>query len=104
LATDAFAYGTNLQFADVLINYDMPWNPARRKQRIDRVHRLGITSDKEIFDLVSDGIDEHVYDILKTKEEIFQEVVEGVEPMKLRSVILKSVYGDELNNIHKHEE
>lgn len=103
LATDAFAYGTNLQEADVLINYDMPWNPARRKQRIDRVHRLGITSAKEIYDLISDGIDEHVYEILKTKEEIFQQAVEGKEPMKLRSIILKSVYGNELKGIRKHE-
>jgi SNF2 family DNA or RNA helicase len=103
LATDAFAYGTNLQVADVLINYDMPWNPARRKQRIDRVHRLGITSAKEIYDLISDGIDEHVYEILRTKEEIFQQVVEGREPARMRSVILKSVYGNELKGIRKHD-
>src|ERR1041384_7884949 len=41
LATDAGGVGLNLQFASVVVNMDLPWNPAVLEQRIGRVHRLG---------------------------------------------------------------
>ncbi|MBC8249093.1 MAG: DUF3883 domain-containing protein [Anaerolineales bacterium] len=39
VATDAAGEGINLQFCWLLINYDIPWNPARIEQRMGRVHR-----------------------------------------------------------------
>jgi len=39
VATDAAGEGINLQFCWLLINYDIPWNPARLEQRMGRVHR-----------------------------------------------------------------
>ena len=41
VSTDAGGEGVNLQFAHVVVNYDMPWNPMRIEQRIGRVDRIG---------------------------------------------------------------
>jgi SNF2 family DNA or RNA helicase len=41
VSTDAGGEGLNLQFCHVVINYDIPWNPMRLEQRIDRVDRIG---------------------------------------------------------------
>ncbi len=41
LCTDAAAEGVNLQFCWIMINYDIPWNPARLEQRMGRIHRYG---------------------------------------------------------------
>jgi superfamily II DNA or RNA helicase/DNA-binding XRE family transcriptional regulator len=39
VATDAAGEGINLQFCWIMINYDIPWNPARIEQRFGRIHR-----------------------------------------------------------------
>jgi superfamily II DNA or RNA helicase len=39
ICTDAAAEGVNLQFCWIMINYDVPWNPARLEQRMGRIHR-----------------------------------------------------------------
>ena len=44
LATDAAGEGINLQFAWIMVNYDIPWNPARLEQRMGRLHRFGQTA------------------------------------------------------------
>lgn len=41
LTTEAGAEGLNLQFCNIVINYDLPWNPQRVEQRIGRCHRYG---------------------------------------------------------------
>lgn len=41
LCTDAAAEGLNLQTSDLLINFDLPWNPAKVEQRIGRIDRIG---------------------------------------------------------------
>jgi superfamily II DNA/RNA helicase/HKD family nuclease len=43
IATDVLAEGINLHRSNVLINYDLPWNPTRVLQRAGRVNRLGST-------------------------------------------------------------
>src|SRR5690606_5490043 len=48
LCTDAAAEGLNLQTADLLINFDLPWNPAKVEQRIGRIDRIG-QKYQEIF-------------------------------------------------------
>ena len=45
LCTDAAAEGVNLQFCWIMINYDIPWNPARLEQRMGRIHRYGQKHD-----------------------------------------------------------
>ena len=54
LCTDAAGEGINLQFCWLMINYDVPWNPARLEQRMGRIHRYGQKHDPVyIFNLVA---------------------------------------------------
>jgi len=55
VATDAAGEGVNLQCANIVINYDLPWNPNRLEQRFGRVHRIGQTEVCHLFNLVSEG-------------------------------------------------
>jgi superfamily II DNA or RNA helicase/DNA-binding XRE family transcriptional regulator len=49
ICTDAAAEGINLQFCWIMINYDVPWNPARLEQRMGRIHRYGQKHDPVII-------------------------------------------------------
>lgn len=65
LATDAAGEGINLQFAWVMVNYDIPWNPARLEQRMGRLHRFGQRhSEVRVFNLVAENTREG--DVLST--------------------------------------
>jgi len=74
-STDAGQFGLNLQIADVIINYDLPWNPARLQQRIARIHRIGQLNKVLAVNFVVKGtIEEHVKEILEKKRKIFKDV------------------------------
>ncbi len=49
VCTDAAGEGINLQFCWIMINYDVPWNPARLEQRMGRIHRYGQKHDPVII-------------------------------------------------------
>ena len=53
VATDAAGEGINLQFCRLMVNYDIPWNPARLEQRMGRIHRYGQRHDVQVFNLVA---------------------------------------------------
>ncbi len=79
LSTDAGGVGLNLQNADCIVNFELPWNPARLNQRIGRVNRLGQKSSKiNVVNLVSKGsIEEKVLAGIQLKQELFDAVLEG---------------------------
>lgn len=54
VATEAAGEGINLQFCHLMINYDLPWNPARLEQRMGRIHRIGQDKDVYAFNFVAD--------------------------------------------------
>jgi SNF2 family DNA or RNA helicase len=54
LATDAAQEGLDLQFAHIMVNYDLPWNPIRIDQRMGRLHRYGQEHTVEIKNLFFD--------------------------------------------------
>ena len=53
VATEAAGEGINLQFCNILFNYDIPWNPNRLEQRMGRIHRYGQHKDCLIFNFVA---------------------------------------------------
>ena len=53
VATDAAGEGINLQFCRLMVNYDIPWNPARLEQRMGRIHRYGQRHEVRIVNLIS---------------------------------------------------
>lgn len=76
IATEAGAEGINLQFASLVINYDLPWNPQRIEQRIGRAHRYGQKHDVVVvnfIDLTNDA-DRRVYELLSQKFQLFEGV------------------------------
>ena len=54
VATEAAGEGINLQFCHLMINYDLPWNPARLEQRLGRIHRIGQERDVYVFNFVAE--------------------------------------------------
>ena len=76
LCTDSGGEGRNLQFADTLINYDLPWNPMKIEQRIGRVHRFGQTRDVYVFNLCTSGsLEDRLLKVLSDKIRMFELVV-----------------------------
>jgi len=64
--------GLNLQAADVVINADLPWNPAKLEQRIGRAHRIGQKKAINVINLVvEDTIEERVLEIICQKQQLF---------------------------------
>jgi len=49
VATDAAGEGINLQFCWIMVNYDIPWNPARIEQRFGRIHRYKQAHDPVVL-------------------------------------------------------
>ena len=77
ISTDAGGVGLNLQSASVLINLDMPWNPAVLEQRIARVHRLGQKQKVQIILLVAaDSYEQQIIGLLKGKRDLFDNVID----------------------------
>lgn len=76
LATEAAAEGLNLQFCNLLVNYDLPWNPQRVEQRIGRCHRYGQKHDVLVVNLVDERnpVDLRVHELLEKKFSLFDGV------------------------------
>jgi len=68
VSTDAGGEGLNLQFAHVIINYDIPWNPMRLEQRIGRVDRIGQPKKVRAINFVfEDSVEFRVREVLEQK-------------------------------------
>ncbi|MBA4186674.1 MAG: helicase SNF2 [Planctomycetaceae bacterium] len=77
-STDAGGVGLNLQFASVVVNVDLPWNPAVLNQRIGRVHRLGQRNPVRVLNVVAKGsIEEGMLSVLEFKSSLFAGVLDG---------------------------
>lgn len=79
VATDAAGEGINLQFAHLMVNYDLPWNPNRLEQRFGRIHRIGQKEVCHLFNLVIGNTREDaVYRLLAEKLEIIGNDLNGL--------------------------
>ena len=80
IATDAAGEGVNLQRANLMVNYDIPWNPNRIEQRFGRIHRIGQTQICYLWNLVAN----------ETREgRVFERLFEKIEEQR-------RVYGDQI--------
>lgn len=76
LTTEAGAEGLNLQFCNLVINFDLPWNPQRIEQRIGRCHRYKQPLDVIVVNFVnkSNPADERIIQLLQEKFHLFEGV------------------------------
>ena len=83
VATDAAGEGVNLQVANMMVNYDLPWNPNRIEQRFGRIHRIGQQRPCHLWNLVAH----------ETREgNVFTRLFEKIEQQKV-------VYGDQVYDV-----
>ncbi|MGQ9756426.1 MAG: helicase-related protein, partial [Desulfotomaculales bacterium] len=107
VATDAAGEGINLQFCWLMVNYDIPWNPARLEQRMGRVHRYKQMHDPVlIFNLVAGKTREGK--VLKTllekleqirrelgSDKVFDVIGMQFEGVSLKELILQAVVDEQ---------
>ena len=68
ISTDAGGEGLNLQFSNIIINYDLPWNPMKIEQRCGRADRIGQKRDVHIYNfIITDTVENRVRDVLEEK-------------------------------------
>ena len=80
LSTDAGSTGLNLQAGSIMINLDLPWNPAVLEQRIARIYRLGQERNVQVINLVSRStIEEDMLGKLRFKTAMFEGVLDNGE-------------------------
>ncbi len=81
LSSEVGSEGLDLQFASVVVNYDLPWNPMVVEQRIGRIHRIGQTAERIIvINLICQGtVDERIYDRLYDRLDLFQRTLGDLE-------------------------
>ena len=103
ISTDAGGEGLNLQFSNVIINYDLPWNPMKIEQRCGRVDRIGQKKDVHIYNFViEDTVENRVREVLEEKlsvilEEMgvdkYSDVLDSdVAEMDFTDVYIKSIH------------
>jgi len=83
VATDAAGEGVNLQVANMMVNYDLPWNPNRIEQRFGRIHRIGQELPCHLWNLVAH----------QTREgQVFTRLFEKIEQQR-------GTYGDQVYDV-----
>ena len=76
ISTDALSEGVNLQEADYVINYDLPWNPVRLIQRIGRAHRIGSNKDIFVVNFIPDKNIDKEMKLVKTLKTKINNIIE----------------------------
>lgn len=105
LATDAAGEGVNLQNANLMVNYDLPWNPNRLEQRFGRIHRIGQTEVCHLWNIVANETREGaVFQKLLDKLEIeraalggrvFDILGEAFDNISLKDLLIDAIrYGE----------
>lgn len=83
LSSDVGGEGLDFQFCQLMINYDLPYNPMKIEQRIGRVDRFGQKSDKIIVAsmYIKDTVDEAIYNALYERIHLVEDSVGLIEPI-----------------------
>lgn len=105
IATDAAGEGINLQRANLMINYDLPWNPNRLEQRFGRIHRIGQTEVCHLWNIVASQTREgdvfhRLFEKLEKEREtlggkVFDILGQLFEERSLKELLIEAIlYGD----------
>lgn len=106
ISTDAGSTGLNLQVASVLINIDLPWNPAILEQRIARIYRIGQQRNIQIINMVaSQTIEERMLSTLNFKSSLFEGILDnGADSIFLEDSKLDKIMDSIKNMVEPVEE
>ena len=97
VSTDSMSEGRNLQFCNIMVNYDLPWNPMRVEQRIGRIHRIGQKRDVYVFNMaLKDTVEEYVLERLYHKIDLFQQSVGELSSILTRLEESGTTFEDEI--------
>lgn len=81
VSTEAGAYGITLTAADIVVHLDLPWNPARMRQREDRLHRMGQARSVQVVTMLArHTIDERIRRLLHSKQTLINAVLDEKAP------------------------
>jgi SNF2 family DNA or RNA helicase/DNA-binding transcriptional regulator YiaG len=94
LSSEVGSEGIDLQFARILFNYDLPWNPMRVEQRIGRIDRMGQKADRiTIGHFATTGtIDDQIINRLYERVNVFKESIGDLDEIfgeKIQNIILE---------------
>jgi superfamily II DNA/RNA helicase len=106
LATDAAGEGVNLQNANLMVNYDLPWNPNRLEQRFGRIHRIGQTEVCHLWNMVAaetreGDVFQRLFEKLEVERKalggrVFDILGEVFEDKSLKDLLIEAIrYGDD---------
>jgi SNF2 family DNA or RNA helicase len=106
LSTDAGGIGVNLQSANIIINLDLPWNPAVLDQRIGRIYRLGQKKHIRVYNFIAyNSIEHRILYLLDFKRAVFNGVLEpeGNDEVMLEGFMesVRAITGVVLNHKEK---
>lgn len=105
VATDAAGEGVNLQNANLMVNYDLPWNPNRLEQRFGRIHRIGQTEVCHLWNLIAKetregDVFQKLFDKLEVEKtalggKVFDILGEAFENRSLKELLIEAIrYGE----------
>lgn len=105
VATDAAGEGVNLQNANLMVNYDLPWNPNRLEQRFGRIHRIGQTEVCHLWNIVAfetreGAVFQKLFDKIEIEKEalggkVFDVLGEAFDNVSLRHLLVDAIrYGE----------
>ncbi|HUZ60108.1 MAG TPA: helicase-related protein [Hanamia sp.] len=98
ICTDAAGESLNMQFAHIVINYDMPWNPMVLEQRIGRVDRIGQSFEVYAFNMMlSNSVDKRIYEVIETK---LTQIMNDLGIDKTSDVLDSTLERDQLNRLY----
>jgi len=104
VSTESGGEGLNFQFCNLVVNFDLPWNPMRLEQRIGRVHRLGQTRDVHIYNLITKGtVEEHIMYLLHRKINMFESIIGELDAILLHLNLAKSFESEVMRIFLEHE-
>lgn len=106
IATDAAGEGVNLQNANLMVNYDLPWNPNRLEQRFGRIHRIGQTEVCHLWNLVANQTREglvfqRLFDKIEAERralggKVFDVLGEAFDNVSLKELLIDAIrYGEQ---------